>query len=272
MDEFTLEAPDHAYMFAFLQADGHHSASDRNRGRVSVEVSARDAPILEAFQRICPHNSSIKYRTRATNFAAEHASAAWSVHALEFREQLLDLGLPIGRKSDSVTPPTVPFSTRDYVRGLVDADGSVGRTGAGLPFVSLTTKSEPIKRFFCDYAQQVTGTHRTVNRNARDDIYNILYTCEDAVALARDLYYPGALALPRKLSAAAHAAAWIRPADRPKIHQRRWTAHELDVLRACPSAEAAAAELGRTVQSCAMRRWRMFGPQRVRTRIPHARA
>jgi LAGLIDADG-like domain len=38
-----------------------------------------------------------------------------------------------------------PFSTNDYLRGLVDADGSVGITSLGLPFVSFTTASEDLR-------------------------------------------------------------------------------------------------------------------------------
>jgi hypothetical protein len=34
-----LTSADHAYLFAFLQCDGHLSESTRNRGRLSVELS-----------------------------------------------------------------------------------------------------------------------------------------------------------------------------------------------------------------------------------------
>ncbi|MCU7822530.1 hypothetical protein [Kitasatospora sp. DSM 101779] len=54
MTGFDLENPDHAYMFGFLQADGHLYAGTRNRGRISVELSARDSPLPEAFQRDPP--------------------------------------------------------------------------------------------------------------------------------------------------------------------------------------------------------------------------
>ncbi|GAA2818154.1 hypothetical protein GCM10010441_48240 [Kitasatospora paracochleata] len=269
MNDFDLARADHAYMFAFLQADGHLSQGTRNRGRISVELSARDAPILEAFQRICPHHSSIRFRTRSTNFASEHSSVIWRVHAREFREQLQALGLPAGRKSRFVAPPAGPFSARDYLRGLIDADGSVGRTGQHLPFVSLTTDSDPLMQFFCHYAECLTGTRRTVNRNARDGIYNILFTREEAVALARELYYPGCLALPRKLAAAATAASWVRPPDMRKAGPRRsWTGEEDRILLGAVDPADAAERLGRSVKSCAIRKWRLVGPRKAHRRFP----
>ncbi|MEU6971349.1 LAGLIDADG family homing endonuclease [Kitasatospora aureofaciens] len=145
MTFFDLERPEHAYMFAFLQADGHLTEQSRNRGRLSVELSARDAPILEEFERLCPFNSTISHRTRTTNFKEDHTSVMWTVCAREFREELQALGLPVGRKSEIIAPPRVPFSERDYLRGLIDADGSVGRTSQDLPFVSLTTKSDALR-------------------------------------------------------------------------------------------------------------------------------
>ncbi|MFC5888330.1 hypothetical protein RMN57_26425 [Kitasatospora sp. CM 4170] len=260
MTFFDLERPDHAYLFAFLQADGHLSEQSRNRGRLTVELSARDAPILEEFQRLCPYNSSIGYRTRNTNFKAEHTSAVWTVCAREFREELQALGLPAGRKSETVAPPTVPFSERDYARGLVDADGSVGRTSQDLPFVSLTTKSDSTAAFFINYVEHLTGAERRVfRRNSRDRIYNITYAREEAVAVLKDLYFPGCLTLPRKRAAALQAAEWVRPAGVKKVIKRSWSQAEDDILVAAPSIRAAARQLGRTEQSCNLRRWRLNG-------------
>jgi hypothetical protein len=58
-----------------------------------------------------------------------------------------------------------------------------------------------------------TGAKRTLKRNARDGIYNVLYTKENAQELAAHLYYPGCLSLERKRLAAASLEAWVRPAE-----------------------------------------------------------
>ncbi|GAA3020328.1 hypothetical protein GCM10020229_34410 [Kitasatospora albolonga] len=268
MNDFDLERPEHAYMFGFLQADGHLHQGPGNKGRLSVELSARDAPLLEEFQRLCPYNSSIRYRTRSTNFAAEHTSVVWTVCAREFRETLQSLGLPPGRKSDTIAPPTAPHSERDYLRGLVDADGSLGRTGRDLPFISLTTKSDAVVAYFLAYAERLTGQRRILNRNARDDIYNICITREDAVTITSDLYHPGCLALPRKLAAAQAVTTWVRPAGVRRNNRRSWTDEETELLLATADPAEAAVLLNRTVQSCQMRRWRVQGPKKARVRFP----
>lgn len=144
MGFMNLEVPEYAYMFGFLQADGHLSRQSRQRGRLTVEINARDIDLLREFKRLTPYNSSITERTRSTNFAETHRSATWSLHSLEARTKLNQLGLPYGRKSTTIAPPRVEFSRRDYLRGVIDADGSVGYTSKGLPFMSLTTASTAI--------------------------------------------------------------------------------------------------------------------------------
>ncbi|MFD8704657.1 LAGLIDADG family homing endonuclease [Kitasatospora sp. NPDC059648] len=265
MTFFDLERPEHAYMFAFLQADGHLTEQSRNRGRLSVELSARDAQILEEFQRLCPFNSTIGHRTRTTNFKEDHTSVMWTVCAREFREELQALGLPVGRKSEIITPPRVPFSERDYLRGLIDADGSVGRTSQDLPFVSLTTKSDALAMFTVDYAERLCGARRRLTRNKRDDIYNILFLIEAGVALAADLYYPGCLALPRKVAGADLARTRARPPGMGFAAPRRsWNPEEDEVVLTAASMERASEQLGRTLKSCEARHWRLVGPKRPR--------
>jgi hypothetical protein len=253
-----LTVPEYAYMFGFLQADGHLSQQSRQRGRLAVEISARDIDLLREFQRLTPYKSSITERTRSTNFAETAHSAIWSMCSLEARTRLNDLGLPYGRKSKTITPPRGEFSPRDYLRGVIDADGSVGYTGKGFPFVSFTTASTAIGAYLCFYAEKVTGAERSLKRNARDGVYNILYTNEKAQELAAHLYYTDCLSLERKKTAADSLSAWVRPTGmRVAPERRRWTPWEDLVLLRLNNDAAAAEELGRTEKSCYIRLWRM---------------
>ncbi|MEU6192733.1 hypothetical protein [Streptomyces sp. NPDC047061] len=253
-----LTVPEYAYMFGFLQADGHLSQQSRQRGRLAVEISAKDIGLLREFQKLTPYNSSITERTRSTDFAETHTTAVWSMCSLEARTRINELGLPYGRKSKTIAPPTVEFSRRDYLRGLIDADRSVGFTSKGLPFVSLTTASGAIASYLSDYGRDMTGVARNPKRNARDDIYNVLYMMELAQGLAADLYYPGCLSLERKRATAESLSAWVRPSGmRAAYTTRRWTATEDRILLKLNSPMAAAEALGRTTQSCNLRLWRL---------------
>ncbi|MGA5049312.1 hypothetical protein [Streptomyces arboris] len=253
-----LEDPRYAYMFGFLQADGHLAPGTGRKGRLSVEINVRDITILREFQQLTPYNSSITERVRSTNFAERHHSATWTLCDLEARTRINGLGLPYGRKSKRITPPRVEFSRRDYLRGIIDADGSIGYTGQGLPFVSLTTASAAVGAYLCRYAKVVTGAARQIGRNARDGVYNVVYTKEAAVQLAEHLYYPGCLSLERKRTAASSLASWERPATmRVRPPSRRWKPWEDRVLLKLDDATAAAAELGRSEASCSVRLWRL---------------
>lgn len=178
---------------------------------------------------------------------------------LAFRRELVDLGLPAGRKSATVAPPTSQYSRRDYLRGLVDGDGSVGFTGTGRPFLSFVTASEALAGFFCAQVLAVAGTVRTVNRNTRDGVSNPMVTNEPAAALAAWLYPDGCLALDRKRESAALVAAWTRPAGmraRPLAGARRWTAEEdADVMSG--SAREADVRLRRSEKAVIIRRFRL---------------
>ncbi|MFE6888600.1 hypothetical protein [Streptomyces sp. NPDC057694] len=257
-----LEVPEYSYMFGFLQMDGHLAQGTGQKGRLTAEINVRDIDILRRFQELTPYYSSITERVRATNFAETHHSATWTLCSLEARTKINELGLPYGRKSKKITPPRVPFSRPDYLRGVIDADGSVGYTKQGLPFISLTTASTAISAYLCFYARKLTGSTKHPGRNKRDAIYNVVYQKEASQALATHLYYPGCLSLARKQAAADALRDWVRPADmKVSPNRRRWKEWEDRILLSHDSIAAAAEELGRSYQSCNLRQWRLRSGQ-----------
>ncbi|MEU3037237.1 hypothetical protein [Streptomyces griseoaurantiacus] len=264
-----LTVPEYAYMFGFLQADGHLHQGPGQKGRLAVEVNVRDIDILHAFQKLTPYNSSVRERIRSTNFAATHHSALWTLCSLEARTRINELGLPYGRKSFTITAPTSDFSVRDYIRGLIDADGSLGYTAKGFPFLSLTTASTAIATCLISHVKTVTSAERVLNRNSRDGIYNIFYAMETAQKLAQHFYYPGCLSLARKHAIADSLAAWSRPPEMRAVHtRRRWNDREDLILLRSDNCALAAQELGRTETSCNLRLWRLRTGQ---VPMPHGR-
>lgn len=251
--------PEHAYLLGFVQTDGHHEAGPGRKGRVRVEVSAVDAPLLHAFvELVRPAYSSVSYRDRTTNFG-EHRTVSWAAYDESLRAEFLALGLPTGKKSTTVAPPSVPFSSRDYLRGLLDGDGSVGFTGKGLPFVSFVTASQALAEFFCAQVEAVTGARRAPRRTTRDGVFAPMVTNDPAAALAAYLYAEDCLALPRKAQSAARVAAWTRPKGmraRPAV-KRAWTPEEDQVVLSTTSIREVAAQLGRSERAVNQRRWRL---------------
>ncbi|MFI8915628.1 LAGLIDADG family homing endonuclease [Streptomyces sp. NPDC053513] len=253
-----LEDPEYAYMFGFLQADGHLARGTGQKGRLSAEINARDIHILYEFQRLTPYYSSVTERVRSTNFAEQHHSATWTLCALEARSIINELGIPYGKKSRTIRPPRVQFSRRDYLRGVIDADGSLGWDSEGVPFLSFTSASTAMAAYLCHYTKKITGAERIARRNTRDQVYVITYFKEQAQQLAEHLYYPGCLALEHKKANAAAIQTWVRPADmKCAPPRRRWTAADDRELLRLGDPAAAAIALDRTEQSCYMRLWRL---------------
>lgn len=241
------------------------SLRDGERRDASVELAVRDRPLLERFSELVPFPSTITTRTRNTNFSDHHTSVNWTLCSLEARRAFMDLGLPVGRKSQIVRPPALPFSEVDYLRGVIDADGSVGFTAAGLPFVSLTTASEPLKKYFLRHCADVPGQPRVVNRNCRDGMFNPMATREAAVELATRLYSEDCLALPRKMAAALLVRQWSRPDENCARRMRTWLPEEEEAVLALGVTEAVAL-LGRSRATVRKRQSKLRKQQRIRTR------
>ncbi|MER6214537.1 hypothetical protein ABT213_10795 [Streptomyces sp. NPDC001674] len=253
-----LTDPRYAYMFGFLQADGYLTQGRGQKGHLATEINARDIHILREFQQLTPYYSSITERVRSTNFSENHHSATWSVSSLEARTVVSELGIPYGKKSFRVRPPRTEFSRPDYVRGIIDADGSLGWTAQGFPYLSLSSASTAIAAYLCHYGKKITGTERTISRNQRDGVYNVCYYKETAQQLAAHLYYDGCLALDHKKANAESIQTWRRPAGmRIAPPRRRWTAQDDEELVRLGDPAVAALTLDRTEQSCAMRLWRI---------------
>lgn len=202
---FDLQTPDHAYLFGFVQCDGLLTRGPGNKGRLSIELAATDADHLAALAALVPARSSLRFRTRDTNFKRGHTSCTLTIGDRAVRDELRRLGLPEGPKSAIIEPPDVPYSRPDYFRGVVDADGSLGLSGSGLPFVSLCTSSARLAAAFGEFIAETTGERKHVRRNARDGAFNIMCWRERAQDLVRALYPPSALALPRKAARAGGA-------------------------------------------------------------------
>lgn len=256
--QIDLRIAETAYMFGFLQADGHLYANTRNRGKLTLELKAQDMWLLEQFARLVPFYSSIKTRTRRTNFSEQHTSVVWSVHSRDFRDALVQRGFTVGRKSEVICIPEGEFAKTDYFRGIVDADGSLGITAQGFPYVSLITASENLALGFADFIYETTGSRKVIGRNQRDGVFNISVFKEVSQILASRLYYPNCLALPRKAAKVPEIIAWQRPPDMIRKVYRAWDA-EQDQFLLTHSLEEAIRHLRRTEKSVKTRLWRLVG-------------
>lgn len=254
---FDLTIPELAYMFGFFQADGHLSQDTRDRGKFRIELSKRDEHILYDFQKLIPEYSSIKYRTRDTNFKDNYECCVLTISDLSFRDLLCSMGIPYGIKSEIIKPPVNPYSRIDYIRGLIDGNGSVGLTERGFPLISLTTYSDFTAIDYKKFIFEHTGMVNNTNRNKRDNIYNIGMLKEDAQKLCIILYPPGCLCLKRKFEEVQKLLQWKRPDNwRKKSVQKGWTEDQDNYIKS-HSMQESMDSLKRSKQSVSLRLWRL---------------
>ena len=258
--------PEVAYLVGLFQTDSSHEGRLDGKGRVALELAARDDDVLNRIAALLPCHSSIRYRTRDTNFSENYTSAVLGFYDQSTRRSLAELGVPPGRKSRIIAPPLRPYAKADYVRGLLDGDGSVGFTGKGEPFVSLVTASPPIAEFFCGVVADICGVTRSARPNKRDGVANVLVLNVSAAKLAAWSWHsPDVLGIERKRLAAAEVASWTpdpKKAGRYGATRKRWTAEEDQIVLSRTGPEAADL-LGRTAQSISVRKWRFRGGGRL---------
>ncbi len=243
-------------MVGLFQTDGSHYGSTTAKGRLSIEISSRDAVVLTELQRHIPCHSFIGTRTRNTSFRDAHSSSFLHIYSQEARQDFERFGVPVGRKSDIVSSPTGAFSRPDYLRGIIDGDGSVGFTAKGYPFISVVTASPKLAQHICNEIESVCRATRTAHPNKRDGVFNIMVTSGSAKLLAKWCYPPGCLSIPRKRDAARAIVCWTAPSSRFGCARKAWTPADDAVLLNLSNIEAAAA-LERTLKSVSVRRWRL---------------
>lgn len=249
------------YIIGFLQGDGHHSEKTRNRGRISIELNHRDIDILNKIQAlILPFiNVTINSRVRDTNFKKGSHQTTLSIYDWAFRTAIKPY-VPVGCKSDIIEPPLSlsNFSKKDYIRGLIDADGSIGISKANRPFISLCVSSESIKEFLISDIEEVTGLTKYMKRNSRDNVYNIMLNNENAIQYASYLYEGSALYLNRKYNEYLNFSNWERSIPKKVGISKKWFPYEDEiVLDIALNLEDKIKILRRTAKSINVRTWRL---------------
>lgn len=209
--KLNLKKPEHSYLMGLIQTDGTLSKYTRNRGRLSIELKYIDRDILKKIAPLFVVHTYVCNRIRDTNFTKNYKSIILHVYAKEIRESFFRAGLPVGRKHHIIKPPKCPFSKRDYYRGILDGDGSLGYTKQDIPFVSLCTASVYIANGYEKFLYSIIKKRKTVKRNRRDNIFNITVFKEDAIEVVNFIYYKRCLALNRKIKLANKIRLWIRP-------------------------------------------------------------
>lgn len=201
-----------AYIYGLFLADGCLSESTRNRGKLRIELSIRDIEVLYRIESFFSgYSCRIGTRRRDTNFKKDYESCSLTFHSLDLRTNLKSLGFPAGNKSEIANVPNCGYNAVAFWRGYLDGNGSFCISSKNIPLVSMGTKSESLKEAYVRFLKEVTGEQKQVNRNKRDNFYNIISYRERALELVKCLNYATAeVFITRKREAALNLLEWSR--------------------------------------------------------------
>lgn len=213
-----------SYIYGLLGTDGNLYLNDRNRGKISLEVSEKDKDIVYKLYNVIPY-SHISVRKRDTNFKKSHVSYVFSNHRKEFRDELISWGYPTKDKKNEFTIPIYNFSEHDFWRGVIDGDGSIGFTSNNEPYISLVIIGESLKDEYLRFLKDTFNIKKNVNRNKRDNAYNITLKNENAIAVLKYLYEEAAIFIDRKYSSYLNTLQWKR--SKKKINRESWNDEDI---------------------------------------------
>lgn len=253
-----MDIKEKSYIFGLLITDGHLELMEGNRGRVQLEVNEKDKDICEKLFHLIP-NSHLSSRERDTNFKNNYRSCIFRNNQLAFRQELIDFGFPIENKTLVASIPSQDYSIPDFWRGVIDGDGSIGFTAKGIPFLSLVTKSENLKQEYCKFLLDNFGIEKKINRNTRDNVYNITVFSEDALAISKALYESAPIYLDRKYNSYLEIQKWVRTTK--KLTRKKFWTPEEDEYVLTHTIEESVTHLDRTKSSVKNRKYRLESGQ-----------
>lgn len=185
-----------SYLYGLFLTDGYLVNQNGNE-YLSIELKGEDKDFLENLSQY--FQSHLYSRTRNTNFKRDYSSTCLTITDSKTIKEILQMGFPKKDKTIVAAPPQTKYSEKDFWRGVIDGDGSLGIRKAGI-YLNLTTKSESLKEAFVILVEKITGFKMNVHRNVRDNIYNLTIVSHKAQKIIKWIYEDCDLnfVLPRK--------------------------------------------------------------------------
>ncbi len=195
-DVFDVITPESAYWIGFLMADGNiKDLADGHQPAVTLTLAGRDAEHVARFRAFLGSSHTLHVRNTG--------SVTLSVRSRKLVDALARYGV-VPRKS--FTAQVIGLEDNaDFWRGVMDGDGNLRVNHSRFGEIRLCGSQALIGQFAAFAHRSVLGGQWTVKPFRT--IYTVDITGPQVVALAHLLYYPGCVALPRKLALAQTLSA-----------------------------------------------------------------
>lgn len=250
-----------SYVFGLLMADGSIRLLKRNRGCVLIELAIKDSDIIYKLEKLIP-SSKVYTRKRDIKIGKylynDNETIKFCNFQLEFRKEMIDFGFPIENKTQNSCVPILDYSERDFWRGIIDGDGSLGYIEGNIPFISLVTKSDKLKDSYLNFLEKF-GINKSINKNKRDNIYNIIVKNEKSLKIVDFLYKESCCSLQRKYECYIEMMKWKRPEGKRINNNIYWSIEEIDYLRNNSLNDCYLFFKNRSKSSIQMKKYRLNG-------------
>ena len=196
---FDKLTPAAAYWIGFLFADGSVTSRGRS-GRLYVRVSERDRDHLVKLRAFFGSTHTIS-AAPAGNYGGypSRPSVRFTVRSARLAQRLLSLGRYEGPINDTLT------RSRDFWRGVVDGDGSLGLLATGYAYFGLVGSRRLLEAFLAFLRSNGLAARMTIRPDKT--IFQIATAGRTAEKIVSFLYGNAQVALDRKAASAAKIAA-----------------------------------------------------------------
>lgn len=176
------------YVIGFLMADGCV-----HKGSININISLQDRGVLDQVKGVMGYDGPIKDVMGGTY--APKMYVRLSIHSKKLCDKLHEFGVT-ERKSLTARASSTLELDKDFWRGVVDGDGSVGINNRGYPFLELAGSLDLMTQFknFCSY----TASECKVNVVPFKSIYRVRTMGSHAKCVIDTMYENNAISLPRK--------------------------------------------------------------------------
>jgi transposase len=198
-DAFDEVTPDAAYWIGFLFADGSVDRGRQSR-RISVRLSERDRKHLVKLRSFLNSNHAISVAP-AGNYGGYRSKP--SVHLTLVSERLARQLLSLGRYEGPISDLLI--QSRDFWRGVVDGDGSLGFFATGYAYFGLVGSRRLLDAFMQFLKSNELSARMTIR--ADKTIFQVATAGNIAEDIVVFLYGNATVALDRKAASAARVEA-----------------------------------------------------------------
>lgn len=188
---FDNLSPNSLYWMGYIAGDGVITKPNKG-GSLSVSITSKDVEHVHKFREFMQS-------THAITYIPEKNSAKIQIGSDRLASALASVGITPRKSKTLCISNKLVLDSPDFLRGVMDSDGSIFVKDNLRCYINITTASEKFAYQLKEAILSTTGAEtRVVYHEPKDVFYVRTDRHRDAVAIIASLYYDGCTSLNRK--------------------------------------------------------------------------